>query len=736
MNPSPLQHTLSRLLMLLSAFLFGLVGFFWKTGIPEPFMFVGGALMGAVVFVGLKLILPLVFQLFSFVPKAFLWVILAFFGAAWLAKMAGLRLPEQVYYSAVLLLFGVAFSVTWFGLRLKNKFTLLSFAGLVLPLVFLAGGLYWLFQEGKDPFRSDLQDPVLTALEFNPLKDALDPAAEGAFAIDSFTYGSGSDKQRVEFAQQVRFETPSLDASLILPDWKGKKKKWREKYWDFGVKNFPLNGRAYVPVGEGPFPIALIVHGNHGMIDYSDDGYGYLCRMLASQGIIAVSVDENFLNGHWSGDFQGKEMPARAWLLLKHLDLWRTWSKSIDHPLYGKADLEKVMLVGHSRGGEAVAIAAVFNRLPVFPDNANLAFDFNFGIQSVVAIAPTDYRYQRQMNMEDVNYLTIQGSYDSDETSFWGMRAYQRLQFSDSTHYIKAGVYIHKANHGQFNSTWGRKDFGPPYGWLLNTAPMLTASEQQQAARVFIGAFARTTLLGEEQYVPLFENPSYGREWLPDNFYLSHLHKTKDVSLQDYEEDINLFQGVNGLANSGSKLAIWREEMLASRSKGTQTQENHALLIGWDYGENIPESDSMAYYDWEFENSLLLAVQPKAILLSLAAGDVGVLNASQGEKEKTTEEVPDPLFEITDGVGNQVNLRLSMVKPLTPRLKSRFMKLSEMSKDRVGKDWEVHLETYALPVQFFQGDENFNWQDIKKIRLLADKTNRGVLVIDNLGLRF
>ena len=61
-----------------------------------------------------------------------------------------------------------------------------------------------------------------------------------------------------------------------------------------------------MPEGEGPFPLTLIVHGNHNMIDYSDEGYGYLGNLLASRGIIVVSVDQNFINGHWSGDFMGK----------------------------------------------------------------------------------------------------------------------------------------------------------------------------------------------------------------------------------------------------------------------------------------------------------------------------------------------------------------------------------------------------------------------------------------------
>ena len=36
---------------------------------------------------------------------------------------------------------------------------------------------------------------------------------------------------------------------------------------------------------------------------------------------------------------------------------------------HGKVDLDRIALIGHSRGGEAVAIAALFNRLPFYPDD-------------------------------------------------------------------------------------------------------------------------------------------------------------------------------------------------------------------------------------------------------------------------------------------------------------------------------------------------------------------------------
>ncbi|MGB3589815.1 MAG: hypothetical protein WBA23_24920, partial [Tunicatimonas sp.] len=562
-----------------------------------------------------------------------------------------------------------------------------------------------------------------------------DPSTPGNYEISTFTYGSGEDQRRSEYAEGVTYKTSSVDATRLLPDWKGKKKKWRERYWGFGVDSFPINGRVYMPEGEGPFPVIIIVHGNHSMIDYSDDGYGYLGELLASRGFITVSVDENFINGHWSGDFRGKEMPVRGWLLLKHLEQWQTWNQSSDHSLAGKVNLSEVLLIGHSRGGEAVSIAAAFNELPYFPDNAQETFDFNFGIKGVVTLAPTDYRYQRQITLKDVSYLSLQGSYDADEVSFWGMRPYRRLTFSPNSEAFKAGVYLHRANHGQFNTTWGRTDFGGTMAWLLNTAPMMLGQEQQQAAQIFITAFAEATLHRERQYLPIFKNVATARNWLLDNYYLTHFQTAQTSILVDFEEDIDLTTAGEKRFIQTKNLTVWREEDLSTRDQGSQ--ENNAVVLGWDYGKEI-NADSLARFTVVLPDSAELSLDTLgSMLITLAAGDIQWLppgENQEADQELQKEPSPDATIVLTDRSGHTAQRLISDTKPIAPRLQTRFTKLAFLDSDMIGADWEVQPETFHFPLDSFElASTTFDFRELHKISLVFDQATSGVIVVDDIG---
>ncbi|MFL3001086.1 MAG: hypothetical protein ACJZ0Y_02835 [Cytophagales bacterium] len=221
---------------------------------------------------------------------------------------------------------------------------------------------------------------------------------EGNNNFTYLTYSPGEDNHREEY-KNPDFISYNLDASKILESkWNQSKIEWRERYWGFNKESLPLNGRLWVPEGDGQkFPIISIIHGNHSMQEHSDDGYDYLGEYLSKHGFIFNSLDQNFLNGSWTGDFRGKEMTTRAWHFLENLSYLKKLNNDSSSILYNKIDFDNIIVMGHSRGGEAVNIASKFNELKTFPDNGNIELDYNLNIKGIVTLAPTDYRYFQKL---------------------------------------------------------------------------------------------------------------------------------------------------------------------------------------------------------------------------------------------------------------------------------------------------------------------------------------------------
>src|SRR5215208_3898008 len=98
--------------------------------------------------------------------------------------------------------------------------------------------------------------------------DAPEPTRRGPYLVQRLYYGSGTDRNRVAFRDSVRIRTDSVDASKLVD--LGTMAKSRNRYWGFTPKGMPLNARVWYPAGgNGPFPLVLIVHGNHNMKDFS-----------------------------------------------------------------------------------------------------------------------------------------------------------------------------------------------------------------------------------------------------------------------------------------------------------------------------------------------------------------------------------------------------------------------------------------------------------------------------------
>jgi hypothetical protein len=324
----------------------------------------------------------------------------------------------------------------------------------------------------------------------------------------------------------------------------------------------------------------LIVHGNHNYRDFSDPGYAYLGELLASRGFIMVSVDENFING------LSAENDGRAWLLLKHLEAWKTFNDTADGPMFGRVDLNTIALMGHSRGGEAAATAAAFNRLKYYPDDFKQEFDFNFAIKAVVAIAPVDGQYKPTSQftpLENVNYLIIHGSHDGDVSTAVGLRQYERLQFADGQPWFKSAIFMYRANHGQWNSVWGNKDNGPRSGRSLELDALIEPEAQRQMAKVVISGFLEATLNGKREYVPMFRDHRTAGAWLPKTMYTTKFQESGFHALASFDRDVDLTTGsAKDVVLAGEHLSAWKEDAVPFRGRGGDNQNHNAVTIGWN----------------------------------------------------------------------------------------------------------------------------------------------------------
>lgn len=443
------------------------------------------------------------------------------------------------------------------------------------------------------------------------------PSKTGSFQFTSVIYaasGLGYESNPL-WSEYELFDSPTEDFVSRRIDLSSIAEIGQPFPWPFRENSVPINGIARIPIGQGPFPLVIIAHGNHQPAENSTPGYIYLCELLSSYGIIASTIDVNFLNGNNRGENDG-----RAIIHLEHIKQFEIWNNQTDHPLEGKVDMSRIMIVGHSRGGEAVGHASYFNELSEIQfeeDTALVKLDgseglgpYNFKIKGIAAIAPTDRQYEPLTGPTTIqtNYFVMHGSRDADVFSFDGYKTYDRAHPIDLNNPIneakgfKSLLWIYQANHNFFNSVWQQE-----------SQDTLSRKSQEDVAKVYLSAMAQVILLNRSEYLELFKDYrlSVEKAWLSNSIRLiSQFQAPKRLFIQHFEEEgnevsiSNPFQGDIQISN----IAI-RKLSLNQIDRVTQNivlgQETQGLRIDWDqtsgfYSINLIIPSSIDISDFQY----------------------------------------------------------------------------------------------------------------------------------------
>ncbi|HEY0709396.1 MAG TPA: carbohydrate-binding domain-containing protein, partial [Polyangia bacterium] len=531
--------------------------------------------------------------------------------------------------------------------------------------------------------------------------------------------------------------------------------------------NVPINGIFYRPSGTGPFPIAFFVHGSHAPVERSEPGYEEAAAHLASHGVLAVSIDENYLNAACGNG-------ARAVMLLEHIKQFRTWNTTSGHPLFGQIDMNRIMLIGHSRGGEGVEHASFFNQLtkngvttirpypntptyagfndPVSVNGTGQFGPWQFNLQSVVAVAPTEGQYQPvdpndQTRMIPTvvrdNFFMIYGSRDADVSQFVGHQAYDRaIPFTvtapvDNVSSYKGLLYLFNANHNYFNRIWSQRPDGSGrclHTTCYNPAFQLSKNDQYNAFKTWLATLSQGFVLNRPEYLDVLREKPLLAAVLPravrtdDNTALtlgfnSQFQDRYRRIFNHYEEDTSLptvsplptgFSGGNevlGLTASEGTLNWTQNQYLI--------QETRGLKVVWG------ASGTRTYRTW-FNDGLPLTTSGGQALTHVALR-IGFT------PEETTNPVSvnqDFTLEVRDFGGRSHAIAGSALFGTVPVLPYAN---SYSTTERGSKPYVVVMQTVRFPLALF-AERGITVNDIAEVRLRFDRTAAGSVYLDDVQL--
>jgi dienelactone hydrolase len=500
-----------------------------------------------------------------------------------------------------------------------------------------------------------------------------------------------------------------------------------------------LNGMIAVPQGDGgPYPVVLILHGTHpgcpsqGEVDTwpcapeeeqaNYRGFGYLASALAAEGYVALAININAENTFGFGEPVPFERLSQ--LVDLHMEALAAASAGGENnfgvELAGRADVGRLVLMGHSRGGEAAAALA---------NNSELATGAEGGVYGPAAgallIAPAIVTYDPAGGSRVPLAIAISGC-DGDVQGGDGQFFYEGARLAPEQSAPATATYLARANHNAFNTILGADPFGAP------DRPACAELLEPEAQRAWLVDYATdflTTLFSRDPAQVRAATQRMG----------TFVFDPAPSALYGLDTQV----AVLAPANTRQPLFVpaTEEELTSSPVGGEVTAEGIAMEFcraGWDAPSTMPEAcrrmtvtvpgqPAHAAVQWE---------QPSGALRFALPPGVGLLNFFDAISVRAAVNPLSPLntpgeaqvfsVRLTDGAGNTAVLA---TRPDEPAL--QFPDGNSLEDETFGAIFTglAPLITIRFPLREFEG---VNLMDIVEVALVFDGRPSGAIFLGDI----
>ena len=514
---------------------------------------------------------------------------------------------------------------------------------------------------------------------------------------------------------------------------------------DSRFRNMPvrLNGVIAIPEGDGgPYPVAVILHGTHPGCPVMGDidpwpcdpeeeqpnyrGFGYLASALAAKGYIVLAPNINAENSFGFGEPTAQERLNQLLdLQLQALaDAAAGGENKFGVDLAGRADMHRLALIGHSRGGEA-AVALANN-----PDHPLGAPGGAYGpAAGTLLVAPAVATFDPAGGSRVPAAIVISGC-DGDVTDGDGQFFFEAARLAPEQRAPSTAVYLEHANHNAFNSILGSDPFGAPDRPACAT---LLDPEAQRTWLVDYTSDFLTTLFSHDPAAvrsATMRMGTFAFDPAPAELY-------------------GLKASVAALAPAKNRQPLFvpasAEEFATSPTGGSITAEGISTTFcpqGWYSPQSLPGTDACR------RNTVTVPGQPAhaavewdkpggALRIALPKG-VGLLNFFDAITLRAAVDPLSPLnqagaaqglaVQLTDGAGKTAVLH---TRPDEPAL--HFPDGNTLDDTTFGPIFTglAPLITIRFPVQDFKG---VNLMDITEVAVLFDGAPTGALFLGDVEL--